>query len=102
MSDDAARMVQAERAQAAMTEFCGPAFDLVREEYTAALIRSASAPQTPDNKAAVEKLALGIKIIDRIEGHIQALIVDGKIARNEARREARMNEMTTEEKRWLY
>lgn len=100
MSDEAIRMARAEQAKQAMERFLAPAFDLVRAEYIEKLADIASRPLTNDLRAAMEKLAVGVKVIDQVRAQITPLVIDGEIARIDNKRATELAEMSTEKRRW--
>lgn len=100
MSDEALRMARAEQANAALTQFLAPAFDVCRAEYLEKLAEIASRPLTNDMRAGMEKLALAVKVIDAVRGQITGLVLDGNLARDTAQRTAQLDALTPEKKRW--
>lgn len=100
MSDEALRLARAEQANQALIQFLGPAFDVCRADYLEKLADIAAKPLTNDMRAAMEKLALGLKVIDVVRSQILSLVVDGNVAQSEARRASDLANMTTEKRRW--
>lgn len=101
MSDEAIRMARAEQASTALKEFLGPAFDVCRADYLEKLGEVAARPLTNDIRAGMEKLALGVKVLDEVRRQIEGLVRDGDIARECARRASDLAELPAEKKRWL-
>jgi hypothetical protein len=100
MSDEALRMARAEQAEAAMKQFLGPAFDLVRWDYLQALADAASAPLDATARAKMEKLALGIKVIDRVRKQIEGAVIDGALATADAKRANQLASLSAEKRWW--
>lgn len=100
MSDEALRMARAEQAKAALGTYLAPAFDVCRADYLAKLAEIAAKPLTNDMRAGMEKLAIGIKVIDQVRGQIEALVMDGRVAEDDASRARNLAGMTTEARRW--
>ena len=73
VSDEAIRMARAEQANASLKQFLGPAFDVCRADYLEKLGEIAARPLTNDMRAAMEKLALGVKVIDEVRRQIEGL-----------------------------
>lgn len=82
MSSAAERMADAAQAKAAMDRWLGPAMHVLRADYMSKLIDVASKPLTADGRAAMEKLAVAIKVLDGVQAQINAVVVDGDIARH--------------------
>lgn len=101
MGEYAERIADGEQARDAIIRFVGPAFDVVRNDYLAKLAEVAAKPLTPDLRAGMEKLALGIKVVDQARAQIEAIVADGKLARAEQRRADAIASLPTERKRWL-
>lgn len=99
--DPASRMARAENAELAMRQWLGPAFDVCRSDYLAKLAEIASRPMTNDNRAGMEKLAMGIKVVDEVRSQIEAVIADGKVAAHSQQGASKLANMTTEQRRWL-
>lgn len=100
MSDEAMRMARAEQADAAMKAFLGPAFDVCRTDYLEKLAEIAAKPMTADYRVGMEKLALGVKVIDMVRAQIEAVVADGRLATADAHRASDLANMTTEKRRW--
>lgn len=101
MTDDtSARMVEAEQAEQAIRRFLKPALDTLKAEYLIKLADVAAKPMTANLRAGMEKLAIAIKVVDQVSGQLNALILDGNIARQDAERASRIADMTTEQARW--
>jgi hypothetical protein len=84
MTDDTARMVRAEQADAAFKQFVGPALAVIRNEYLAKLQElAATRAMEGEPLAMVQKLATAIKIADQIEIQMRALMADGDAAKAE-------------------
>jgi hypothetical protein len=98
MSDEAARIARAEQAQAALNAFLGPAFDICRADYLEKLGEIASRPMTDANRAGMEKLALGVKVIDMVRGQITAVVADGGMARSSKRQADQLANLSAEAK----
>lgn len=99
MSDEALRMARAEQADAAIKQFLGPAFDVCRADYLEKLGEIAARPLTDANRAGMEKLALGVKVIDMVRSQIVAVIADGGLARSNKRGADRLANLSAEA-RW--
>lgn len=95
------RMGRAENAEMALVQWLGPAFDVCRSDYLAKLAEIAAKPMTDANRAGMEKLALGVKVVDEVRSQIEAVIADGKLAAKTAEGASRLAGMTTEQRRWL-
>jgi|SRR6478752_1817437 len=100
MTDEALRMARAEQANQALQQFLVPAFDVARAEYLEKLAAIAAKPLTADLRAGMEKLALGVKVIDEVRAQIESLVGDGKFAQADANRARRIAELPTEKRRW--
>jgi len=101
MSDDAARLSRAERADASMQEFVGPALATIRSEYLAKLTEiAAKHPMKGEPLAMVEKLSTALKIVDQIDIQMRALIADGDAAKADAARADQMARLSTEQRRY--
>ncbi|GEM70952.1 hypothetical protein SAQ01S_07180 [Sphingomonas aquatilis NBRC 16722] len=102
MSDETARLARAERADAAMQEFVGPALATIRSEYAEKLMEIvAKHPMRGEPLAMVEKLGTALKIVDQIEIQMRALIADGDAAKFEAARADQMARLNTEQRRYV-
>lgn len=99
--DPVTRMARAENAEMALRQWLAPAFDVCRSDYMAKLADIAAKPMTDANRAGMEKLALGVKVIDEVRAQIEAVIADGKVAAHTAQGASRLANMTTEQRRWL-
>lgn len=100
MSDEALRMARAEQADTALKQFLGPAFDVCRADYLEKLAEIAAKPLTNDMRAAMEKLAVGVKVIDTVRAQIAGLVADGTFAQADAHRASELANLTTEKRRW--
>lgn len=87
------RMARGERAKAAMAEFFGPAFEHVEQEYAERMIATAAStdPRAPE---VIARLANGVKAARVVRGQIEAFIMDGKMAEEEAKRGAKIAQMS--------
>lgn len=101
MSEYADRIADGEQAREAINRFVGPAFDIVRADYLAKLADIAAKPLTNDQRAAMEKLALGIKVLDQARAQIEAIAADGKLARADQRRAEEIASLPAERRRWI-
>lgn len=99
--DNVTRMARAENAAMAMAQWLAPAFDVCRNDYLAKLAEVASKPLTADHRAAMEKLALGIKVVDMVRSQIEAVVADGRLAKQNAELASNLANMNTEQRRWL-
>jgi hypothetical protein len=95
------RMGRAESAALAMRQWLAPAFDVCRADYLEKLADVAAKPMSDANRAGMEKLSLGVKVIDEVRSQIEAVIADGKVAAHSAEGASRLANMTTEQRRWL-
>lgn len=101
MSDETARLARAERADAAMQEFVGPAVATIRNEYVEKLTEiAAKHPMRGEPLAMVEKLSTALKIVDQIEIQMCTLIADGDAVKFEAARADQMARLNTEQRRY--
>lgn len=50
---------------------------------------------------AARILASAAKVVDVVRGHIETVIADGALAREEIRRTERMKSLSAEERRWI-
>lgn len=100
MSEEALRIARAEQARHALDQFLTPAFEQVRADYLEKLAEIAAKPLTNDLRAAMEKLAVGVKVIDQVRAQITPLVIDGEIARIDNNRASDLANMTTEKRRW--
>lgn len=101
MSDNhAERMAEAEAARAAWDRFVGPAVKKLTAEYTEVLINAASAPLTNDGRATMEKASLAIKVLDKVQAHLAAIVYDGEAARQQHNFGQQIAQLPAEKKRW--
>ena len=101
MTDETARMVRAEQADAAFKQFVGPALAVIRDEYLAKLREiAATRAMVGEPLAMVEKLSTALKIADQIEIQLRALIADGDAAKADAHRAGDMARLSPEAKRY--
>lgn len=75
------RIDRSYRASNAMEEFVSPAIDAARTEYLSALTRLAA--NEPWETGKLTKLAVAMKVIELVEQHIRAAIVDGEVVSRE-------------------
>jgi len=89
----AERLSRADRAQAAMDEFVGPAFDYVENEWMEKLVKTAgtSDPRLPE---IISRLSAGVAAIRKVRAEIEAVVADGKIAEGEIARSAQLGRMS--------
>lgn len=78
---EAERMAESEAAKAALARFIAPAIKVLDASYMSMLIDAAASPLDTSGRARMEKAALAIKVLDHVKGHLQAIILDGAIAR---------------------
>lgn len=97
---DSERMARAEQAKQALGQFLSPAFDVCRQAYIDALADIASKPMYDKNRAAMEKLAVGIKVIDEVRRQIENVVADGSLARADNDRAKMLANLSTEKRRW--
>lgn len=100
MTDDATRMARAEQAKAALSGFLDPAFDVCRADYMEKLAEVAAKPLNNDARAAMEKLALAVKVLDQVRGQIFAVVADGTASQADARRADKIADLSVEQRRW--
>lgn len=79
--NEAQRIERARRADMAMEEFMGPAFEFARTAYMDRLAQIAAAEPWATDKIA--KLAIATRILDEVKGQIVAVIHDGDVAKSE-------------------
>lgn len=101
MSDEAIRIARAEQASAALKQFLGPAFDVCRADYLEKLGEVAARPLTNDMRAAMEKLALGVKVIDEVRRQIESVIADGSVAASDKSRTDKLAGLNAEQRKWV-
>jgi hypothetical protein len=102
MTDAATARAQGIRALAALDEFLTPAFDTVRDDYMRKLAKIAAEPLDDKLRAAMEKLALAIKVVDQTEIQIRALVAGGEVVETGEQRSRKIADMPAERRRWLY
>lgn len=101
MADEAMRMARAERTDAALKDFVGPALSVIRDDYLAKLREvAAKHPMRGEPLAMVEKLSTALKILDQVEVQMTALIADGQQAQAEADRAGKIARLNTEQRRY--
>lgn len=79
MSDERASVDRGFRAQMAMNEFFGPAFDAVTDAYMARLAEIAAAEPWATDKIA--KLAIAARVAREVRAQIDAVIMAGAVAK---------------------
>jgi hypothetical protein len=100
MTDDlAARMADAEQAKQAMERWLSPAFDAVLADYLGRLDQLAST--TPWDDKRITKVAMGVAIAKQVRRQIEAVIADGKVARNEHALASQLEAIPSEKRRIL-
>ena len=77
-------MSDAERAKASWNEFVGPCFQVVRAGYAVGLAEYAA--RCPEDTKRITKLAQAIKVLDDVESQMMAIIAQGVVAENDAKR----------------
>jgi hypothetical protein len=95
MTDTAVRMTEARAAQDALDQFLSPAFEVVRRDYAEKLMSIAAKPLTNDGRAAIEKLALAVKVVDEVKRQIEGIVNDGKVAEGEREHASRISKIPT-------
>lgn len=100
MTDTTARLVEAERVAEAFALYMDPALDVCRVDYVEKLAEIAAKPMTDANRAALEKLAVAVKVVDQVRGQIRSLMLEGAVAKRDAERAAQVAAMTTEQRKW--
>lgn len=78
MTDNDNTIARGQRAQMAMDEFFGPAFDAVVSTYTARLEQIATAEPWASDK--IVKLALAARVAREVRAQIEGVIHDGQVA----------------------
>lgn len=78
MNDNDRAIAAGQRAQMAMDEFFGPAFDAVVKTYTERLEQIAATEPWAADK--IVKLALAARVAREVRNQIEGVIVAGKIA----------------------
>lgn len=98
--NDAERVRLAEAANRALEQFLGPAFDIVEADYAEKLIKVAAStdPRAPD---VIARLANGLKSAREARAQIDALVADGKWARNDMIRAEKIAGMSAPARRLL-
>lgn len=69
---------RAARAAAAKQEFFDPAIIAIADEYRAALVKLAATE--PWETGKISKLAVALRVIEKVEEHIGAVIASGIVA----------------------
>jgi hypothetical protein len=90
------------RAQAAWDEFVGPMIGELRDEYTARLVDVANVELSPSARAdKITALSNALKIVNTLEGGLQAIIRDGEMAKRDLLRADKIEGMTAPARRLL-
>lgn len=100
MTEETLRMARADQAEAALAQYLRPAFNVAHADYLQKLAEIAARPLNADMRAAMEKLALGLKVLAEVRGQIEALVIDGDVARADVKRADKLAGLTTEQKWW--
>lgn len=100
MTEETLRMARADQAEAALAQYLRPAFNVAHADYLQKLAEIAAKPLTNDIRAAMEKLALGLKVLKEVRGQVEALVIDGEVARADVKRADHLAGLTTEQKWW--
>jgi len=99
--NEAERIVHGEAAEQALSRFLRPAFDQCRASYLKSLAEVAAKPLGKRERAAIEKLAVALKVIDVVESQITAIVGDGKSALSDRRAADQITQLPTEQQRWV-
>lgn len=78
MNDRDNTIARGQRAQMAIDEFFGPAFDAVVSTYTARLEQIATAEPWASDK--IVKLALAARVAREVRAQIEAIVAEGQVA----------------------
>lgn len=81
MVNEAQRIERARRADMAIDEFMGPAFEFARAAYMERLAQIAAVEPWATNK--ITNLAIAARVLDEVKGQIVAVIRDGDVAKSE-------------------
>lgn len=100
MTDTTARMVEAEQAALAVKTYLKPALTLLRAEYGLMHLDIMQELERPEDTDRARKLALAMKVLNKVEQHLMGIILDGKIAQHKAERASEMADLTTDQRRW--
>ena len=101
MNDLSSRIVDGDAARQALASFVRPALDALRADYLAEMAQIAAKPLNNDLRAAIEKLALAIKVANEVQSQIEAIASDGKIALHDQRRADAVAGLSAERRRWI-
>lgn len=93
------RIDRAERAQNAMTEFFGPAFEVAELEYQTRLMDTCR--RRPWAWWQIIRLAIMLRYTRQARLNIVALIADGKMAESERERVVQLNKISPEKRKVL-
>lgn len=96
---NAERIARAERAKAALDEFLAPAMEHVMTDYNRRIIEIAA--ETPWKTEPISKLAQAFKIVRTVEAHLQALVMDGELARQDMSYAAQIERIPVEKRKVL-
>lgn len=99
MTDETDRMVRAERVANAMTVIA-PYFDACRDSYLDGIAALAIKPMCDNVRAGIEKLAIGVKVLDEVRAQVASSIADGTVAEADTRRASNLASLSTEKRRW--
>lgn len=93
------RQARGLRADAAMKEFLGPAFDMLSAVYTERMAEVAVAE--PWSAGKITKLAVAAKVVEEIRAQIRWVVLDGDAAATEIKRQRKIENMPEERRKIL-
>lgn len=99
MSTTEERRARGFQAKLAYDEFVAPAIDGLRADYMEALSRLAVNEPWASDKLV--KLAVAQRVINTVEQHMKAIILDGEVAAKEKSRADEIANLPEAKRRWL-
>ena len=87
------------QAEAAWTEFVGPALESSRAEYMAALTKLAV--NEPWRSDKIVKLSIAMRVIDKIEEQMKLAMANGAEAAKQIDRARQIAELPEAKRKWL-
>lgn len=97
--NEAERQARGLRADAALKEFLGPAFDMIEQVYIERMAEVAAAEPWATGK--ISKLAIAYKVAQEVRGQIKWVALDGEAAAAEIRRQRKIEAIPEERRRLL-
>lgn len=101
MTETADRLAAAEQARDAKARWIDPVLIDLKAQYAKMIIEIAGQPTRKRDPERIERLSMGVKVIDHIQAEIEMVIADGAVARHDQQRANRLAEMTDEQRKWF-